>query len=124
MMILCKQLGIIIMVLTRSKYKAKYRIASDRLKDWDYGAAGDYFVTICTKSRIPWLGEIRHDQFVASQAGEIAVQELTRISQIHPRIDIDSWVVMPNHVHAIIVINAPEEDVETPQRDVSTKGDR
>jgi len=108
------------MVLTRLKYKGKYRIASDRLKDWDYGAAGDYFVTICTKSRIPWLGEIRHDQFVASQAGEIAVQELTRISQIHPRIDIDSWVVMPNHVHAIIVINAPEEDVETPQRDVST----
>jgi len=47
------------------------------------------------------------------------VQELSRISQIHPHIDIDSWTVMPNHVHAIIVINAPEEDVETPQRDVS-----
>jgi len=36
MMILCKQFGIIIMVLTRSKFKGKYRIASDRLKDWDY----------------------------------------------------------------------------------------
>jgi len=108
------------MLLSRSKFKGKYRTASDRLKDWDYGAASYYFITICIKSRMQWLGEIRNNQFIASQAGEITRQELTKISQIRTNIDLDLWIVMPNHVHAIIVIREPEVYVETPRRGVST----
>ena len=58
-----------------------------------------------------------------SPAGLIAVQNLERIPQINLNFDLDAWVVMPNHIHAIIIIigEKPTTPVETSQWDVSTK---
>ena len=86
------------------KFKAKYRIASNRLPEWDYGTPGYYFITNCTQNRIPWFGEIDNDHMILSLAGEIAIQELVKTEHIRPNVNIDTWVIMPNHIHAIISI--------------------
>ncbi|NJD60898.1 MAG: hypothetical protein FIA98_16005 [Anaerolineae bacterium] len=59
-----------------------------------------------------------------SEVGEVADQYLQRIPEIHPNVSLDAWIVMPNHIHATIVINdAPVGVVETSHWDVSTTGD-
>jgi REP element-mobilizing transposase RayT len=103
------------------KFKDKYRISSTRLKEWDYGSPGYYFITLCTKDRISWFGNIDIDHISFSPSGEIAVQNLGKIPQIYPYIDIDSWVIMPNHIHAIVIIKEmPGSTVETFHWNVST----
>ena len=54
------------------KFQDKYRIPSARLQNWDYGAAGSYFVTICTKDRECFLGEVRQQKMYLSEIGKIA----------------------------------------------------
>ncbi len=94
------------MTISSPKFKGKYRIESDRLKGWDYGSHGYYFVTICTKNMAHWLGEVSADQIVLSDVGEIVAEELEKTAHVRPSVRLDMWVVMPNHVHAIIVIDA------------------
>ena len=108
------------------KFKGKYRIESARLKGWDYAATGYYFVTICTHNRLPNFGEIKQNQMILSPAGEIAAKELEKTPQIRPNAALDAWVVMPNHIHAIIILTGTPYGgtsdivVETPRRGVST----
>ena len=110
------------------KFKNKYRIKSDRLQGWDYGTPGYYFVTICTQNRMRWFGEVTGDKIVLSAVGEIAMQELEKTPQIRTNVSLEAWVVMPNHIHAILVIleepgeraETPCTSVETPRRGVST----
>ncbi len=110
------------MTISTHKFKGKYRIASGRLKAWDYGRPGYYFVTICTLNRVQWFGEVSGDHIILSTVGEIAANELNKTANMRINVGIDTWVVMPNHVHAIIVIGEiPGASVETPRRDVSTK---
>ena len=59
-----------------TKYKGKFRIASNRLSEWDYGTPGYYFVTVCTQNRVPWFGKVIEDQMVLSPTGRIVVQNL------------------------------------------------
>jgi putative transposase len=92
------------MSIPSPKFKGKFRIVSTRLQEWDYGTPGYYFITICTQNRIPWFGEIDGDHMTYSPAGEIAVLNLETIPHIYPNFDLDAWVVMPNHIHAIIII--------------------
>ncbi len=106
------------------KYKGRYRIPSSRLPEWDYGIPGYYFVTICTQNRVFWFGEVKENQMILSPAGIIAMECLGKIPHIYPNISIDTSVVMPNHIHAIIVIGYVETScgkVETPYYGVSTK---
>jgi putative transposase len=101
------------------KFKGKYRIASGRLEGWDYHAPGYYFVTICTTNRVSYFGRICEDKMQLSKIGKIAVTNLERIAQIYQNACLDVWVVMPNHVHAIIVLG--EKRVETPHWGISTR---
>ncbi|MBI3602771.1 MAG: transposase [Candidatus Omnitrophica bacterium] len=75
-----------------------------RLQDWDYSQNGYYFVTVCVKDRIPLLGEIMNGQILLNDAGRM-VESIWKELPIHYPIDIDAFVVMPNHVHGIIVID-------------------
>jgi putative transposase len=116
------------MTISSPKFKGKYRIPSNRLKGWDYGTPGYYFVTICTQISVPWFGEIEGNHLILSPSGDIAVQNLESIPHIYQNICLDAWVVMPNHIHAIIIIGEitdrqveiPRAIVETLQWDVST----
>lgn len=75
-----------------------------RLKGWDYGAEGYYFVTICTKDRENFLGKIKDQEIKLSAVGILAQQFWLEIPKHFPNIELDYFVIMPNHIHGIIVI--------------------
>lgn len=86
-------------------FKNKYRIKSARWKDWDYAQNGSYFITICTKDRECFLGEIIDGKMHYSQVGRVAKDELLKTPLMRKNVRLDEWVIMPNHVHAIVVID-------------------
>ena len=79
------------------------RRRSIRLEGYDYSQAGGYFVTICTRNRECLFGEIQDGQMVLSEYGEIAREEWLRSEEIRREIKLDEFVVMPNHIHGIII---------------------
>lgn len=103
-------------------FRDKFRIESIRKRGRDYRSSGKYFVTICTKNRISWFGEIQNGIVGLSDIGCIVTDEIQRTSLIRSYVDINSWIVMPNHIHAIIEICPMicDDIVETQRRCVST----
>ena len=101
------------------KFHGKYRIKTTWLKNWDYGSDGFYFVTICTKDRIPVFGQIKNNEIILSEIGNIAEKYWLEIPAHFPFVNLDTFVIMPNHIHGIIIIN---NNVETGQCPVSTVG--
>ncbi|MCB0037068.1 MAG: transposase [Anaerolineales bacterium] len=85
-------------------FRQKYRIESTRLKGWDYTAAGYYFITICTKQRQHCFGRVINDDVQLSNAGQIVAQEWLQTARIRPNVELDEWVIMPNHMHSILII--------------------
>ncbi len=86
-------------------YKDKYRVESTRLPGWDYSSPGAYFVTICTKKRKCFFGEIIDGKMNLSEMGEIANQYWIEIPDHFDNICLDKFVIMPNHIHGILFIN-------------------
>ncbi len=87
----------------------KYRNETTRLKSWDYGWNGSYFVTICTKNRERFFGEINNDEMFLSEIGKIANRCWKEIPDHFPFVKLGEFVVMPNHVHGIIVIDKKDD---------------
>lgn len=102
-----------------SKFKNKYRIESTRLPNWDYGWNAAYFVTICTKHRRFFFGNVVNGIMGLSEIGCLAWQFWYEIPDHFPFVILDAFIVMPDHVHGIIVINKTDM-VETRQCLVST----
>lgn len=86
-------------------YKNKYRIESPRCQSWDYASNGYYFVTICTHNRQYFFGDVVKDKMQLSAVGEIVAEEWQKTAQLRSYIELDEWIVMPNHLHGIIIIN-------------------
>ncbi|MCW3124827.1 MAG: hypothetical protein JWO03_485 [Bacteroidetes bacterium] len=93
-------------------FRGKYRISSARLANWDYGSNAFYFVTICSKDRQPYFGEIKDDnetQYLASLRatiiGGIAADYWGQIPANFPFVELDEFVVMPDHIHGILLFN-------------------
>ncbi len=107
-------------------FKNRYRVASARLPGWDYAANAYYFVTICTRDRATTLGHIEDCHVILSPAGEIANDEWQKTSDVRPDVRVDAYVMMPNHIHGILIIDRNraltpgQPSVETPRRGVST----
>ncbi len=78
---------------------------SIRLKNYDYSQPAAYFITICTHNRECIFGEIVDGKMVLIAFGEIAKQCWIEIPQHFPQVQLDAFVIMPNHVHGIIIIN-------------------
>lgn len=93
-------------------YKNKYRTESIRLKGWDYSSDGFYFVTICTRNRECFFGEVGDEKMRLSSIGDAAYQYWQEIPNHFLHVQLDEYIVMPNHVHGIIVITN-DNDVET-----------
>ena len=87
------------------KYKNKFRISSSRLQNWDYGWNAAYFVTICTANRELFFGDIMDGKMNLSEIGKLADQFLLEIPQRYEYAILDEFVVMPNHVNAIVIID-------------------
>jgi len=75
-----------------------------RLIGYDYTQPGAYFVTICTHQRVPLFGTVTNGAMQLNACGRIAEAEWKRTAALRPDIAVDDFVVMPNHIHAIIVI--------------------
>ena len=92
----------------------RYRIASPRAIWHDYNG-GIYFVTICTKGRVHYFGEISHgDSNVAEPIvnltiiGQYTNIQFSNVTSHYPYAKIPLWVVMPNHIHAVVIIEGNE----------------
>lgn len=101
-------------------YKNKYRVESARIKDFDYSSNYWYFITINTKNFISYFGQIVNNKVILNETGNIVKEQWLKISQIRKGVELDSYIVMPNHLHGIIIINESKElkSVET-HRDAS-----
>jgi hypothetical protein len=82
----------------------KHSRRSIRLKDYDYSQQGAYFVTICAKSRRCLFGEIIDGEIRLNEIGVIIRDQWVRSAEVRKEIHIDEFVIMPNHLHGIIVI--------------------
>jgi REP element-mobilizing transposase RayT len=82
----------------------KHHRRSIRLRDYDYSQAGVYFITLCTQNRKCLFGEISDGQMVLNDAGRVADKCWCDIPVHFPRVELDEWVIMPNHVHGILFI--------------------
>lgn len=117
------------------KFQNKYRIPSARLQHWDYGWNAAYFVTICTKDRECFFGEIVTTPFYTMepaivekqnfaslqqhtmqlfQIGKMANDYWLEIPQHFPFVKLGNHIVMPNHVHGIIIIDKSNDGLFTP----------
>lgn len=77
---------------------------SPRLQGYDYSQCGAYFVTICTAGKIHYFGTIISDSLQISLLGQIAHNELARIPERWQQFDVDLFVIMPDHIHLIILL--------------------
>ncbi|HET8864507.1 MAG TPA: transposase [Gracilimonas sp.] len=84
--------------------KRTYRNNSLRLQGYDYSNEGIYFVTILTKNREPFFGKIIKDQVVLNEIGDIAEKEWLKTQQIRDRVTLGQFVIMPDHLHAILAL--------------------
>lgn len=87
-------------------FNNKYRIPTVRLKSWNYSFEGFYFVTICTKSKKHYFGDIAGGELISTEIARIAHIEWLKVQELRPdmNIDLGEFVIMPNHIHGIIII--------------------
>ncbi len=90
-------------------FKNKYRIASARLQTWDYGWNAAYYVTICTRNRICHFGNVVDGTMQLSDSGMIADTCWLEIPEHFPFVKLCNHIVMPNHVHGIVVIDRHDD---------------
>ena len=83
------------------------RRRSMRLRGYDYAGLGAYFVTICSRNRVLLFGDISNGEMRLSGFGKRAKAVWEEIPAHFPSVELDAFVVMPNHVHGIIVIPCP-----------------
>jgi putative transposase len=88
-----------------NKFQNKYRIPSARLQTWDYANNGAYFITICTKNRKHYFGKIENNEMQLSEIGKLAENFWLEIPNQFSFIELGNFIVMPNHIHGIFIIN-------------------
>ncbi|MBM4422404.1 MAG: hypothetical protein FJ030_03300 [Chloroflexi bacterium] len=90
------------------KFKNKYRTASARWAAWDYSSNAAYFITICVANRAHDFGKIMDGKMNLSALGQSAQDCWDEIPVHFPFVELGEFVVMPNHVHGVVVINKPD----------------
>lgn len=91
----------------KRRFRNKYRVDTWRAPWWDYRDPGLYFITICTRSRYPFFGEISGGRAHLSSVGHILDDEWQRTAYVRPNVRLDDFVIMPNHFHGILEILFP-----------------
>ena len=86
------------------KYKNKYCISSHRKPNWDYSADACYFLTIVTQNRECNLGTIINNEMILSDFGKIVEREWFQSFEIRNELFLHDFILMPNHLHAIVEI--------------------
>lgn len=117
-------------IMPVEKFQNKYRIGTKRASWHDYNG-GEYFITICTKDRVHYFGEIVDGEMQLSAVGKYTDECVQKISEHNPYALISQYVIMPDHIHLIVIIsgddcrNAPWRDStenKTMQKMANDKG--
>ena len=84
------------------------------LSEYDYTLPGAYFCTMCVQGRACVLGEVVEGKVVLSECGHIAAKTWLWLAERYPYVTLDEWIVMPNHLHGIIVIEDDRREKHKP----------
>ena len=106
-------------IYSMEKLKNTYRIPSTRATWWNYGNDAAYFITICTKNKECYFGEIEDRKMNLSHLGLLADVLWHEIKNHAKNITLETFVVMPNHIHGILVLDGDEKD-DVPLHSVQT----
>ena len=90
-------------------YKKMKNRKTNRLERYDYSQGGCYFVTICVKERQSLFGEIIQDGMVLNQTGVIVNSRWQWLSERYEYVELDEYVIMPNHFHGILIIQTRKD---------------
>jgi putative transposase len=101
-----------------SKFQNKYRIETSRANWWNYAAKGSYFITICAAGRQCLFGEIIKKTMYLSDIGKIVYEEWERSFRIRKELICDAFILMPDHLHAILFIDEPSFSSELPKNPI------
>ena len=93
-------------------FKNKYRIESTRLPFYDYSSPGCYFITICVRDGHYDFGQIKNKRMKLSKLGHAARKYWKKIPKHFPFVKLDEFIVMPNHVHGIIIITKKPQNAQ------------
>ena len=103
------------------KFDNRFRIASARWAGYDYGQNGMYFVTICTQARTRYFGEIilptgswDEAELYPTPQARIAQACWLQIPARFPFVLLDGFVVMPDHIHGLLLFDKPDESIPAP----------
>ena len=75
------------------KFNNKYRIPSARLKNWDYGCNGAYFITICAQDKVHYFGEILNGELKLNKIGQLAEKFWSEIPNHFPFVELGNFVI-------------------------------
>ena len=101
-------------VMKMDKEKELPKRKHPRLDNYDYSSAGAYFITICTSERRNYFWENvgatigRPQDVILSHYGNIVDEAINNIPSIYPAVDVDRYVIMPDHIHLLLIIRADE----------------
>ena len=91
--------------LTMNSHNALYPSRKSlRLSSFDYSTAGYYFVTICSHHREAFFGEVINEEMRLNPAGQMIKSLWAEVPHGFNQVHLDSFVVMPNHIHGIIIL--------------------
>ncbi|MGI2907312.1 transposase [Tolypothrix sp. VBCCA 56010] len=99
-------------------YIRKFYRRSLRLRGYDYSQAGAYFITICTNKRKCLFGNVLNNDVNINDLGNIVFYFWHSLPSKYSQIELDQFVIMPNHLHGIVVINDVEAIHELPLQKV------
>jgi putative transposase len=80
-----------------------------RLDGYDYSKEGGYFITMCTRKRRKLFGKIIEGRMILNTAGKLALEAWEELPQHFTNITLDEFIIMPDHIHGIIFISAPNK---------------
>ncbi len=96
-----------------------HRRRSIRLREYDYSSTGYYFVTVCVQDRLPLLGVIHAGQMQCSEAGEMVHRWWHKLPEQFSGVELDEFIIMPNHIHGIIRIVGADPCVRPDNENIS-----
>lgn len=91
-----------------------------RLKDFDYSFQNFYFITICTLNKQRMFGTVKGENVIINKKGKIVKECWREITEHFTNVELDEFIVMPNHFHAIVIISG-RVGLRSPQPEIKTK---
>ena len=103
-------------------FQDKFKMDSNRLKNWDYSSSAVYFITMVTRNREYLFGSIEENKMVLNKNGQIVENELLKSIKIRKNWFFHNWIVMPNYIHLLIEIQ--NNEVSSEMNNVHTQIER